>query len=89
MSLDETQPRRDVFTVCREGRLSRDAEGVYWLASDEGGSPAAAQATFVTAADELEADGDIAALAPGEDGSSDYAMTPAGVSLWDSWNTPA
>jgi hypothetical protein len=86
MALEETEPRRNVFTVAREGRLSRDSDGVYWLASDEGGAPAAASATFTTAVGELVADGDLADGATDEDtGITQIEMTPAGQALSDAW----
>lgn len=86
MAIEETEARRNVFTVAREGRLVRDTGGDYWLNSDEGGSPAPASAAFTTAVGELIADGDLEdGATDGDTGATVIVLTPAGQALSDSW----
>jgi len=86
MALEETEARRNVFTVAREGRLERDIDGDYWLNSDEGGAPAAATPMFTTAVGELIADGDLAdGDTDPETGDTTIILTPAGQALSDAW----
>jgi hypothetical protein len=87
MTLEKTEVRCNALLVAHEGRLSVDNEGVYWLASDEGGAPRAAQPAFADAVEELFADGDL------EKGTEDAGSTPVtttedGEALFASWGTP-
>ena len=86
MPLTENSDRRNVLTVAREERLGRDVDGVFWLASDEGGPTISAQAGFALAAGELISDGDLVQLDDVDDeGRHPVVMTEAGVALWEAW----
>jgi hypothetical protein len=86
MTLAKNQDRMDAFICAREDRLSKATDGIFWIASDEGGQPITAETGVTTAIGELIADGDLVQLDDDNaDGRKPIAMTPAGVSLWDAW----
>jgi mono/diheme cytochrome c family protein len=82
--MEKTEIRCNVLLVASEGRLYADSEGGFWMESDEGGEARAGSPEFVTAAEELLADGDLVKL-EAEAGSAPVELTDAGAALFTSW----